>query len=85
VNERDKAEHEERSSKPAAPFRVSEHYKTELSSPRDGFSPAVRIELCENGGDVKLGGVEGDSQSTCDRLVGGTVCHCCKHFEFARR
>jgi hypothetical protein len=34
---------------------------------------------------VKLGGVEGDSQSTCDRLVGGTVCHCCKHFEFARR
>jgi DNA-binding MarR family transcriptional regulator len=29
------------------------------------------IELCENGGDVKLGGAEGDSQSTCDRLVGG--------------
>ena len=39
----------------------SKHYETELCSPRDGFSPAVRIELGENGGDVKLGGVEGDS------------------------
>jgi hypothetical protein len=67
------------------PSAFSEHYQTALSSPRDGLSPAVGIELCENGGDVKLCGVEGDSQSTCDRLVGGTICHCGKHFELARR
>ena len=69
-----------------ADFRPrSEHHETELRSPRDRFSPAVRIELGENGGDVKLGGVEGDSQPTCDRFVGGTVCHRCKDFELAGR
>jgi hypothetical protein len=39
--------------------------RDQVEQPRDGFSPAV----C--GGDMKLCGVEGDSQSTRDRLVGG--------------
>jgi hypothetical protein len=63
----------------------SKHYETELCSPRDGFSPAVRIELGENGGDVKLGGVEGDSQPTCDCFVGSAVRHRNKHFKLAGR
>ena len=62
----------------------SEHYQTELCRSRDGFSPAVRIELGENGGDVKLGSVEGDSQPTCDCFVGGAVCHRRQDFELAR-
>jgi hypothetical protein len=68
-----------------SPLRGSKHHETKLRSPRDRFSPAVRIELGENGGDVKLGGVKRDSQSTCDRFVGGAVCHCCKDFKLAGR
>ena len=40
-----------------------------MCSPGHRFGPTIRIELGENGGDVKLGGVEGDSQPTCDRLI----------------
>jgi hypothetical protein len=68
-----------------SPLRGSKHHETKLCSPRDRFSPAVRIELGENGGDVKLGGVKRDSQSTCDRFVGGAVCQRCKDFELAGR
>ena len=63
----------------------SEHYETKLRSPHDRFSAAIRIELCENRGDVKFGSVEGDSHLTCDRFVGGTVCHRSKDFELAGR
>jgi len=42
-------------------FCVSEHYETELSSPGHGFSPAIRTELFQNGGDMKLGSMKGDS------------------------
>src|ERR1700676_3817074 len=44
--------------KTKSPLRGSKHHETKLRSPRDRFSPAVRIELGENGGDVKLGGVK---------------------------
>ena len=64
---------------------VSEHYETALSSPRDGFSAAVRIELFQNGGDVKLGSVKRDSKSTRNRFVGGSVCHRRQDFELAGR
>jgi len=60
-----------------------EHHETELCSPSHCFGSTVRIELGENGGDVKLGGVEGDSQPTCDRFVGDAVCHRSKYFELA--
>jgi hypothetical protein len=63
----------------------SKHYKTELCSPCDRFGPTVRIQLGENGGNVKLGGVEGDSQPTCDCFVGSAVRHRSKHFELAGR
>ena len=66
-------------------IRGSKHHETKLCSPRDRFSPAVRIELGENGGDVKLGGVKRDSQPTCDRFVGGAVCHRRKDFELTGR
>jgi hypothetical protein len=46
--------------------KLLEHHETELCSPSHRFGPTVRIELGENGGDVKLGGVEGDSQPTCE-------------------
>ena len=39
----------------------SKHHETELCSSRDCLGPAVRIELGEYGGNVKLGGVKGDS------------------------
>ena len=39
--------------------KLLEHHETELCSPSHRFGPTVRIELGENGGDVKLDGVEG--------------------------
>ena len=67
-----------------SPLCGSKHHKSELCSPCDRFSPTVRIELGENGGNMKLGGVKRNSQSTCDRFVGGAVCHRCKDFDLAR-
>jgi hypothetical protein len=55
--------------------KLLEHHETELCSPSHRFGPTVRIKLGENGGDVKLSGVEGDSQPTCDGFVGDAVCH----------
>src|SRR2546423_11466181 len=63
--------------------KLLEHHETELCSPSHRFGPTVRIELGENGGDVKLGGVEGDAQPTCDRFVGNAVRHRSKYFELA--
>jgi hypothetical protein len=63
--------------------KLLEHHETELCSPSHRFGPTIRIELGENGGDVKLGGVEGDSQPTCDGFVGDAVCHRGKYFELA--
>ena len=63
--------------------KLLEHHETELCSPSHRFGPTIRIELGENGGDVKLGGVEGDSQPTCDRFVGNAVRHRSKYFELA--
>ena len=48
--------------------KLLEHHETELCSPSHRFGPTVRIELGEDGGDVKLGGVKGDSQPSCDSL-----------------
>jgi hypothetical protein len=50
--------------------KLLEHHETELRSPSHRFGPTVRIKLGKNGGDVKLSGVEGDSQPTCDGFVG---------------
>ena len=55
--------------KQVAGEKALEHHETELCSPSHRFGPTVRIELGENGGDVKLSGVEGDSQPTCDRFI----------------
>jgi hypothetical protein len=63
--------------------KLLEHHETELCSPSHRFGPTIRIELGENGGDVKLGGVKGDSQPTCDRFVRDAVCHRSKYFELA--
>ena len=63
--------------------KLLEHHETELCSPSHRFGPTVRIELGENGSDVKLSGVEGDSQPTCDGFVGDAVCHRSKYFELA--
>ena len=63
--------------------KLLEHHETELCSPSHRFGPTVRIELGENGGNVKLSGVEGDSQPTCDRFVGNAVRHRSKYFELA--
>jgi hypothetical protein len=63
--------------------KLLEHHETELCSPSHRFGPTVRIELSENGGDVKLSGVEGDPQPTCDGFVGDAVCHRSKYFELA--
>ena len=53
---------------------VVQSITSQVAQPCDRFSPAVRIELGENGGDVELGGVKRDSQTTCDRFVGGAIC-----------
>jgi hypothetical protein len=63
--------------------KLLEHHETELCSPSHRFGPTVHIELGENGSDVKLSGVEGDSQPTCDGFVGDAVCHRSKYFELA--
>src|SRR2546430_9846372 len=63
--------------------KLLEHHETELCSPSHRFGPTVRIELGENGSDVKLSGVEGDSQPTCDGFVGEAICHRSKYFELA--
>ena len=63
--------------------KALEHDETKLCSLSHRFSPTVRIELSENGSNVKLSGVEGDPQSTCDRFVGNAVCHRSKYFELA--
>jgi hypothetical protein len=39
----------------------SQHYQTEMGSPRDRFSATVGIELGEDRRDMELGGVERDS------------------------
>src|SRR5437016_9034282 len=36
--------------------KLLEHHETELCSPSHCFGPTIRIELGENGGDMKLGG-----------------------------
>src|SRR5262249_21221856 len=64
---------------------ASKHHETELCSPHYRLSPAVRTEFGKNAGDVKLDGVDGDSQPARDHLVRGAVCHRCKHFQFPRR
>ena len=65
--------------------KLLEHHETELRGPSNRFGPAVRFELCENGSNVEFGGVEGNSQPTRDRFVGGPICHRGKHFELAGR
>jgi len=39
----------------------SQHYQTEMGSPRDRFGATVGIELGENRSDMELGGVKRDS------------------------
>src|SRR5260370_19114058 len=38
--------------------KLLEHHETELCSPSHRFGPTIRIELGENGGDMKLSGVD---------------------------
>src|SRR6267154_4200736 len=84
ATERAKAERVKGSCTTAASFQ-SKHHETKLCSPGNRLGPAVGVELGQNGGDVKLRGVEGYLQPTRDRFVGGAVRHGGKHFKFARR